>query len=89
MTDFNAVLSAMIVNAVKEGVATLQPEKESICEHATIKGIRGLAAYLGISSATAQRLKNEGKIPYSRIGNRVYFVPSQVDNAIKVNTNEL
>ena len=65
MTDFNAVLSAMIVNAVKEGVATLQPQKESICEHATIKGIRGLAAYLGISSATAQRLKNEGKIPYS------------------------
>ena len=51
---------------------------------ATIRGIRGLAAYLGISTATAQRIKSEGRVPYSRIGNRVYFCPSEVDEALKV-----
>lgn len=51
---------------------------------ATIRGIRGLAAYLGISTATAQRIKSQGRVPYSRIGNRVYFCPSEVDEALKV-----
>lgn len=51
---------------------------------ATIRGIRGLAAYCGISTATAQRLKSEGRVPYSRIGNRVYFCPCEVDEALKV-----
>ena len=83
--DFTTALATIIRDAVRSEVATLnQPQEEKTTEHATIRGIRGLATYLGISSATAQRLKNEGKIPYSRIGSRVYFVPSEVDNAIKI-----
>lgn len=49
-----------------------------------IRGIRELSKYLGISTATAQRLKNEGKVPFSQVGKRVFFVPSEVDKAIKV-----
>ena len=63
---------------------TQQPSTQAKDTRATIRGIRGLAAYLGISTATAQRLKSLGLVPYSRIGNRVYFCPSEVDEALKV-----
>ena len=63
---------------------TQQPSTQAKDTRATIRGIRGLAAYLGISTATAQRLKSLGLVTYSRIGNRVYFCPSEVDEALKV-----
>lgn len=44
-----------------------------------IRGIRSLAEYLGCSIVTAQKLKNEGKIPYSTIGNRVIFNSIELD----------
>jgi hypothetical protein len=52
-------------------------------ERTTLKGIRGLASYLGISTATAQRLKNENKVPYFMIYSRVYFEPEHVDQTIR------
>ena len=44
-----------------------------------IRGIRALAEYLGCSIVTAQKLKNDGKIPYSTIGNRVVFNSIELD----------
>lgn len=70
-----------------EQMSALQAEKQPTQPkdtRATIRGIRGLAAYCGISTVTAQRLKSEGRVPYSRIGNRVYFCPCEVDEALKV-----
>ena len=88
--DFSTALALLVRDAVREEVATLkQPQAEKKDTKATLRGIRALAVYLGVSTATAQRLKNEGKVPFSQVGKRVFFVPCEVDNAIKVNTNEL
>ena len=86
--NFNDALRSLFRSVVREELmatsATQQPSQEVKDTHATIRGIRGLATYCGISTATAQRLKSEGRVPYSRIGNRVYFCPSEVDEALKV-----
>ena len=86
-TNFESALRSIFKSVVKEELmatsATQQPSQPKDTR-ATIRGIRGLAAYCGISTATAQRLKSEGRVPYSRIGNRVYFCPSEVDEALKV-----
>ena len=83
----NDALRTIFKEVVMEQMSVLQAEKQPT-QHkdtkASIRGIRGLAAYLGISTATAQRIKSEGRVPYSRIGNRVYFCPSEVDEALKV-----
>lgn len=47
-----------------------------------IRGIRELASYLQISSATAQRLKNDGKIPYTTLGSRVFFNSADADKIL-------
>jgi len=48
-----------------------------------IRGIRGLAAYLGVSTSTAQKLKNLNLVPFWTIGNRVYFDSDSVEKAIR------
>jgi len=55
-----------------------EPEKPLI-----IRGIRGLAAYLEISTSTAQKLKNLKIVPYWTIGNRVYFDSVAVEQAVR------
>lgn len=87
-TNFESALRSIFKSVVKEELmatsATQQPSTQARDTRATIRGIRGLASYLGVSTATAQRLKSLGLVPYSRIGNRVYFCPSEVDDALKV-----
>lgn len=86
--NFESALRTIFKSVVREELmatsGTQQPSTQAKDTRATIRGIRGLAAYLGISTATAQRLKSLGLVPYSRIGNRVYFCPSEVDEALKV-----
>lgn len=77
-------LKEMIAEAVSSGV-TSKPEKPM---RATIKGIRGLCEYTGISLATAHALVKSGQIPCSRYGTRYLFVPEEVDNALKVRRTE-
>lgn len=76
-------LKEMIAEAVS-GV-TSKAEKPM---RATIKGIRGLCEYTGISLATAHALVKSGQIPCSRYGTRYLFVPEEVDNALKVRRTE-
>lgn len=83
----NDALRTIFKEVVMEQMSVLHAEEQPTQPkdtRATIRGIRGLAAYCGISTATAQRLKSEGRVPYSRIGNRVYFCPCEVDEALKV-----
>lgn len=74
-----------VAQAVKEHLEkspSAAAETKSSNRGTKIKGIRGLASYLEISSCTAQALKNKGKIPYYEIGNRVFFFTNEVDDAI-------
>lgn len=43
-----------------------------------IKGILGLAKFLGVSTTTAQRLKNEGRFEYFQTGRTLLFDPEKV-----------
>jgi hypothetical protein len=42
-------------------------------EKKPIRGIHGLAKYLGVSPVTAQSLKNSGKISFSQFGRVILF----------------
>ena len=68
---------------IREAVGDLARPAEKP-KRATIRGIRGLSDYTGISLATAHALVKSGQIPYSRYGTRYLFVPEDVDNALKV-----
>ncbi len=48
-----------------------------------IKGINGLAEYLGVSKSKAQKLKNGNVIPYVQDGRLILFDPRKVDEALK------
>ena len=78
-----AELEKLIADAVNR--VTLVAEKP---KRATIRGIRGLSEYTGISLATAHALVKSGQIPCSRYGTRYLFVPEEVDNALKIRRTE-
>lgn len=50
-----------------------------------IKGIRGLAKYLQVSTTTAQKIKNSGAIPYRQIGKIIWFSIEEVRKAMAAN----
>jgi len=51
-----------------------------------IKGIQGLADYLGISKSVAQKMKNEGIIPCIQYDRIVLFQPEKVLEALEAQT---
>jgi hypothetical protein len=48
-----------------------------------IRGISGLAKFLGVSTPTAQKLKNQNKIPYRQTGRVLIFLVDEVLAAMK------
>lgn len=46
-------------------------------------GVNGLAEFLNVSTVTAQKIKNSGKIPFSQAGRTIIFIKSEVLNALK------
>lgn len=65
-------LRELIINAVKSAL----PEQQS--KEPFIKGIHELAKFLQVSPARAQKLKNEGTIPYWQDGRTLLFDPQKV-----------
>ncbi len=49
-----------------------------------IKGIHQLAKFLGVSPATAQRYKNEGKFPYFQDDRVLLFDPEKIREIINM-----
>lgn len=48
-----------------------------------LRGVRALCRHYGMSTATLNKMMKADKIPFRRIGNRLLFYPSEVDNALK------
>ena len=74
-----------LANIVKKAVAeemakTTQPTPEA--QPKTLHSIRELADFIGCSVVTAQRYKNDGRIPYSQVGRKVLFNTADVLKAI-------
>lgn len=73
-----AVLSAMAkVNPVQQ-VPTVEAQDDEY-----IYSIRGLASFLNCSVMTAQKLKNQGLIPYLQLNRKVIFEKSKVLKAMQ------
>lgn len=50
-----------------------------------VRGIHGLAKFLGVSPVTAQKLKNSGKIKYSQFGRVILFDGDEVLRSMSEN----
>ncbi|MCL2434589.1 MAG: hypothetical protein FWD09_00440 [Lentimicrobiaceae bacterium] len=48
-----------------------------------LTGLRELSKHIGCGVNSALKIKNEGKVPYSKIGNRFYFYSNEVDIALQ------
>jgi hypothetical protein len=71
------------LNKVSNNEPTPTPTAASNEKPREIRGIHGLAAFLGISPVTAQKIKNSGKIPYSQFGRVVLFDGAKVLQALE------
>ena len=87
--DFMQYFIDMIAEAVAQKLRMNEPTKrtnEPNNEPKTrVSGIRGIAQYLKCSTATVQRLKDDGSIPVYGIGKRFYAYGSELDQALKTN----
>lgn len=84
MLNFNVNVNGLedlIRKVVAEEVAKVVNNKENN-NLKFIRGINGLAEYLGISRSKAQKLKNENAIPYVQDGRMILFDPCKVDEAL-------
>lgn len=78
--------SVELIASLKEEVKALTKEVKKLSSAATpsvIKGFQGLADFLGISKSVAQKMKNEGIIPYYQYDRVVLFKPDEVLEALK------
>lgn len=57
-------------------------------EHKILRSIQELADFLGCSTVTAQKFKNEGRIPYRQINRKVMFDTAEVLQAIDLPRNK-
>lgn len=84
MLNFNVDVNGLedlIRKVVAEEIAKITINKENN-NLKFIRGINGLAEYLGISKSKAQKLKNENAIPFVQDGRIILFDPRKVDEAL-------
>jgi len=74
-----------LICIINEAVRAAMPmfANEPIYSKPFIKGIHELAEFLGVSSARAQKLKNEGAFPYFQDGRTILFDPIKVKIAME------
>lgn len=91
-------LSSRILSYLRELEAKVELQEELLLElrknqiihqpkksFEPIRGIHGLADFLGVSPVTAQKLKNSGKIPFAQFERVVLFDPQKVLDALEAN----
>jgi len=67
-------MAAIVEQAVNRAfAANANFNHEPAQERKTLHSIRELSEFKGCSTVTAQKLKNEGRIPYRQVGRKVLF----------------
>jgi hypothetical protein len=74
-------LTEIVERAVQDALAAKEATQKT--EHRILYSIRELAEFLGCSTVTAQKYKNQGWIPYRQIGRKVMFDTSQIINELE------
>lgn len=75
-----------VAKAVEEALMRKEceiKESQSVDSPQIIRGLNGLAKFLGVSLPTAQKLKATNKIPYRQTGRVLIFLADEVLNAMK------
>jgi len=65
---------------------SIEVKKLSSTSTPVIKGIQGLADFLGICKSVAQKMKNEGIVPYVQYDRVVLFQSDKVLEALTAQT---
>ena len=83
--DFDeAKLATVVRNAVAEAMAAMPARSEQQSpERKILYSIRELSEFIGCSTVTAQKLKNEGRIPYRQVGRKVMFDSADILKAME------
>lgn len=83
MNQFIIIQPHELQSLIKEAVSEAMQSQQPTAQEQPIRGIKGLAKYLGISAVTAQKLKNEGKVPFWQSERVLLFDPNEVLKALK------
>ena len=79
-----AKVAAVVKNAVAEAMAAMPARSEQQSqERKILYSIRELSEFIGCSPVTAQKLKNEGRIPYRQVGRKVMFDSVEILRAME------
>jgi len=79
-----AKLTAVVRNAVAEAMAAMPARNEPPpAERKTMHSIRELSEFIGCSTVTAQKMKNQGRIPYRQVGRKVMFDSVEILKAME------
>jgi hypothetical protein len=77
-------LAAIVEKAVNNAFAAkTNLNVEHVRERTTLHSIRELSEFIGCSTVTAQKFKNEGRIPYRQVGRKVLFDSFEVLKAME------
>lgn len=79
-----AKLAAIVKNAVTQAMTEFMETSDPPApDRKILYSIKELSEFIGCSTVTAQRLKNEGRIPYRQIGRKVMFDTAEVLKAME------
>jgi len=77
-------LKTMIAEAIREALPAAAGAQAQTPPPGHLKGIKGLAAFLKVSHAKAQAIKNSGILPYFQAGKTILFDPQKVVAAMEL-----
>lgn len=80
-------LTLLIKEAFKEEFKAALSQQERGLDYSTLLSRKEVAEFLKISLRTVSNLQSEGKLPYIRIGNRIYFKKSDIIDALETSIN--
>ncbi len=68
---------------IKSAVAEVLKEKQENNDQQNIMNFKETCEYLGIHPSTLNKWKAENKIPFKRLGKRIFFSREEVLNSLK------
>jgi excisionase family DNA binding protein len=81
-------LQVLIIDCVNSCLKHV-PEKSSVfVEDQRFHGDKALAAYLSCSVQTINQLKKKGQITFHRLGRRCYYLRSEIDTSLQVQSRK-
>ena len=84
------IVDKKVLDALLNELATLTAKVELLSSHCEDKRLRrwlngvDVQEILHISSRTLQTLRDQGRIGYTKIGNRIYYTPEDVEKVLSI-----